>query len=46
MQHFPNTATFDACVAKCSTNLCQYVTYDYVARHCYVRNLAQIVFVG
>lgn len=43
---FPNTASFDACVARCSSSTCQYVTYDYVSLTCYVRSLAGIVYVG
>jgi hypothetical protein len=40
-----NVSTFQACVDLC-TGACEFVTYDYVARTCTVRNGAEVIFVG
>jgi hypothetical protein len=32
----PNTPNFAACIAECDSRQCQLVTYDYVAKDCYV----------
>lgn len=42
-----NVATFADCVAMCTAgSTCQFVTYDYRARTCTVRNGADVVYEG
>jgi hypothetical protein len=39
--------SFQACVDVCSAApTCQFVTYDYVAKTCTVRNGAEVIYVG
>lgn len=42
-----NVASFQACVDKCSaSSTCQFVTYDYQAKECTVRNGAEVIYIG
>lgn len=42
-----DVATFADCVALCTpSSMCQFVTYDYVAKDCLVRNAAEVVYEG